>query len=431
MQKIVVAICCMLPIILKAQTEKVMFTKAENWKEVLTKAKEEHKYIFLDFYATWCGPCKKMDAEVYIDEKVAIYANKNFISVKIQIDRTKNDASQEKKWYSDADVLKNDYQINAFPSFLFFSPDGDLVQRSEGYHDAGNFLLLLRKANNPHTNYAGLIRQYKEGGILEKDLLPLALEAQASHNDILANEIAMKYKTAKLEKQDSKKLMSKRLLDFLSAFYPLVSVNDKITKYMYQNPAGFDVAFGINGYSTKLTDYVITKDIINPVTEFNDGYVDKVPDWSTLEKEIGNSYDMSTAARLIINAKLNWYTEKKDWANIAKYSMEKLDKQLIDTTLLGSFNLNNMIFNVLVRHSDDQVVLNKGLSYMEQILKSNSNRDSYIDTYASLLYKIGNKEEAIKHELNAIEIASKRKDSASIQEYQQTLKKMRNDLPLW
>ena len=28
-----------------------------SWKEVLQKAKQENKLIFVDLYTTWCGPC--------------------------------------------------------------------------------------------------------------------------------------------------------------------------------------------------------------------------------------------------------------------------------------------------------------------------------------------------------------------------------------
>ena len=40
--------------------------KFENgtWAEILAKAKKENKYVFLDAFTTWCGPCKWMDKEV-------------------------------------------------------------------------------------------------------------------------------------------------------------------------------------------------------------------------------------------------------------------------------------------------------------------------------------------------------------------------------
>lgn len=41
-----------------------------TYEQALETAKAEKKFVFLDFYTTWCGPCKKMLAEVFPLKKV-------------------------------------------------------------------------------------------------------------------------------------------------------------------------------------------------------------------------------------------------------------------------------------------------------------------------------------------------------------------------
>lgn len=57
------------PMVICAQ-EGIKFEESLNWKQVLQRAKEGNRYIFVDCYATWCGPCKEMDKTVYSNEKV-------------------------------------------------------------------------------------------------------------------------------------------------------------------------------------------------------------------------------------------------------------------------------------------------------------------------------------------------------------------------
>ena len=58
---------------------KINFEKS-SFSEILAKAKQEKKLIFLDAYAVWCGPCKLMDKNVFTDSMVASYFNANYVN---------------------------------------------------------------------------------------------------------------------------------------------------------------------------------------------------------------------------------------------------------------------------------------------------------------------------------------------------------------
>ena len=78
-----------------------------SWKEVLQKAKQENKLVFVDLYTTWCGPCKKMAAETFPQQTVGDYFNKNFVNYKIDAEK------------GEGPGLAGKYEVSAYPTLVF------------------------------------------------------------------------------------------------------------------------------------------------------------------------------------------------------------------------------------------------------------------------------------------------------------------------
>lgn len=111
----------------------------ENYKGGKTSLESlKGKYVYIDVWATWCGPCR---AEIPHLKKVEeAYHEKNIEFVSISIDRAK-DHDKWKQFVADKELggiqlfadndwnsqFVKDFQINGIPRFILIGPNGEIV----------------------------------------------------------------------------------------------------------------------------------------------------------------------------------------------------------------------------------------------------------------------------------------------------------------
>ncbi len=108
----------------KVQKTGVAFTNSGTLSDVLDKATAENKLVFIDFYTTWCLPCKLMEEDVFPDKRLGEFMNENFISYKVNAEK------------GNGVNLATLYSINAYPTLLFLDREGNVLERKIGaaYH---------------------------------------------------------------------------------------------------------------------------------------------------------------------------------------------------------------------------------------------------------------------------------------------------------
>jgi thiol-disulfide isomerase/thioredoxin len=106
----------------------------DSWNEVLAKAKKENKIIFVDAYASWCGPCKRMVATVFVTKEAGDYFNDKFINFKIDMEKGEGPAFAKK------------YPVRAYPTLMFIDYDGTLVHQKVGAQSVNSLLALGAEA---------------------------------------------------------------------------------------------------------------------------------------------------------------------------------------------------------------------------------------------------------------------------------------------
>lgn len=130
----------------------IQFLNQPEWEEVLKEAQRTHKVIFLDAYTTWCGPCKRMEKEVFSRKAEADYFNRHFLNVKFDMER------------GQGRELRKRYGVKVFPTYLFIHPDGQVLHRIVGAHTAdGVFLNSAKKALTMNGYLSALEVRYQRG----------------------------------------------------------------------------------------------------------------------------------------------------------------------------------------------------------------------------------------------------------------------------
>ena len=92
--------------------------KSLTMKEAQAVAEKEKKMIFIDFYTTWCGPCKMMSSEVFTQDQVGEYFNRTFVNLKVDAEK------------GEGVELAKKYQVKAYPTFVVLRADGTEVYRT-------------------------------------------------------------------------------------------------------------------------------------------------------------------------------------------------------------------------------------------------------------------------------------------------------------
>jgi thiol:disulfide interchange protein len=105
----------------------------------LSRAKATGKPMFIDFYASWCGPCKMMDRETFRDAEVRRKLSE-IVAVKVDSEETEPRSGQR-----GADVADR-FGVSGYPTLVVLDAQGREVSRTTGFVPPGEFSLWLTRS---------------------------------------------------------------------------------------------------------------------------------------------------------------------------------------------------------------------------------------------------------------------------------------------
>lgn len=104
----------------KDKGQGIQFIEAD-WNKALAEAKKQNKLIFLDAYASWCGPCKSLKKYTFTDKEAGDFFNQHFINVAVNMEK------------GDGPALSRQYSVDAYPTLIIADASGRMVTYTKGY----------------------------------------------------------------------------------------------------------------------------------------------------------------------------------------------------------------------------------------------------------------------------------------------------------
>ena len=338
-----------------------------TWEEALQQAAKEEKLIFVDAYAKWCGPCKRMAKDVFTQQSVGDYYNENFINMKIDMEEGMGL------------TFRQDYPVRAFPTLMFIDEKGEIVRKQVGAQQVPGFIALGEDVVTSYDRSGEYAEEYEKGN-RDYDLVlqyVKALNKSGKPSSKIANDFL----------RNNKDLSGDRLTDFL---YEAVTTSDSriFDLYAAQLPA-LKAKYGTEAAMAK----------INQAGE------------ASLETAIAfESMDLLEETHKIINHYNPSYGEEFRLKSYLEYARATNDismmrasiQQMTETIITDDQAKVDLVQELMLYQVLDEEIANTSENIMSKVVKK-SDQPEYRLLYAQILHQ--NKKD--KKALREAEIAYK------------------------
>jgi thiol-disulfide isomerase/thioredoxin len=141
----------------------------QDLKLAQSVAQNNNKLILVDFWATWCGPCKQMDSDVWSTQQAAAI-KQNFVPVKIDIDAERS--------------LALKYNVRSIPMLILMDHKGDVLHTYIGYSGKEDLISFIsRIPSNATSLYTYLNTDNSKETFVQARGLGLAMQELSQQTD--------------------------------------------------------------------------------------------------------------------------------------------------------------------------------------------------------------------------------------------------------
>lgn len=356
-----------------AQDEGIEFKEFSSFDEALKEAKETGKLIFMDCYAVWCGPCKALKKNVFPNEEVAKFYNENFINIMYDMEKGEGIEIREK------------YSVSGFPTLLFVNGDGEVVHLRVGGGSAADIIELGKTALDPEKNFLVVSGKIKDGDLTE---------------ETLKNYFNIRYRSPD---QDS----------LMTAYFMTKSVEDMYSQEVWEMFRDFSHDLESGNFQYFINNYMKYEEIFGN-TEVEEKLMSGFEYFMYKNRGDTSDFAMMREINPEVFKKLELKIEFYEAYNA--YYQDKRSKEKWDTfiDLAKSFlnketephDLNNICWFIYQNHQtfNDTATLAVAKEWSKATLEALPDVHYINDTYAHILFELGEIKEAIKYQELALKL---------------------------
>lgn len=362
MKKIISGISIFCAIAISAQ-EAIQFQELP-FKDIIAKAKKEKKLVFIDAYASWCGPCKMMEKNVFTQKSVSDYYNTNFINARFDMEK------------GEGRDIASKFGVRSYPTYLFLNGEGELVSRNTGYMEESLFVAMAQDINSP-GNKKGSLKDRFAGGEKDPEFLINIMKLNANSDYEFAKKASERYFQNKKKTEE----LSKDEIGFLLYFvkssedinYPVfASRKAEIIKFLPEETYNeFDAQLKLGK--------IVEQSIDDKNKKINDDYFMKAA-----EPLVGKE----AAVKKLNQTKLSYYEQNSNFSEYEKAALDYYKNS-------DAFDPNELLRAawIFADHVKTPSSLKKATEWAEKsVMRSETSENTYI--LAKLYHLTGNKEMA-------------------------------------
>ncbi len=343
-----------------------------TWPEALAKAKAEKKMIFVDAFAAWCSPCKRMAKETFPDSKVGDYFNNNFINLKIDMEHADNTEFASK------------YTVQSYPTLFFIDENGKIVTREIGAKDVEQLLEVGKKAMGKNDRSVEFEKLYSEGNRDPQMLLDYVKALNG------AGKPSLKITNDYLKTQ--KDLSTEFNLRFI--LEGAIAADSRVFDLMCKNKNALIALVGAEAYKARVE--TACKCTVKKAVEFKD---------QTLLDEVKKKMKEGNPDRAKMfgyEAEMSYFKATKDTKNYLK-ALEGYKDELAPP----SAKLHDLVINLLRTFPNDSKALLLAEKWAKSVVQDLGNAEYHM-TLADVYKRQGDNDKAQETAKKALEVAGEK-----------------------